>query len=342
MSAPVGLFRGAAAEWDDFVRDTPGWTHFHLHGWKEVVESVFGHECLYLAARDAAGRVEGVLPLVRVRSPLFGHYLVSQPFVNYGGPLGSSGAVRRLVDHAVGLARRDRVKLLQLRSRSPLGIDLAPSHQKVTVLLDLPQGDPDVLWKGLPSKVRSQVRRPMKDGIEVRFGLDQVDPFYAVFSRHMRDLGTPVLSRRLFKRLAEVFPDEFWVACAYLEGEPIACGAGFHWADEFEITWASSLREHNRSAPNMLVYWRLMERCVERGVGVFNFGRCTPGGPTHRFKQQWGSRDEPLWWYQYPSEQEAGTPSPDDAAYAWGPRLWKRLPMSVANAVGPRVVQYIP
>ncbi len=108
------------------------------------------------------------------------------------------------------------------------------------------------------------------------------------------------------------------------------------------MTWASALRRYNAIAPNMLLYWRFVERCVEQGVKVFNFGRCTPGGGTHQFKRQWGGRDEPLWWYRHGPAAQGGTPSPDDGAYAWGPRIWRHLPLRVANALGPRVVKYIP
>lgn len=342
MSLEVRPYHGDGGEWDAFVHGADGWTHFQLFRWKDVVERVFGHECIYLAAYDGTGRIEGVLPLVRIRSMLFGHYLVSMPFLNYGGPLGSPTAVRALADHAKGLARTGAVRLLELRSRTPLPLDLPVSHRKVTVLLDLPERDPAPLWDGLRAKVRSQIRRPRKEGVEVRFGPDQLDGFYSVFARHMRDLGTPVQPRRLFVTLAESFPDSLWFGCAYLNGKPIAGGCGFRWGKEFEITWASSLREYNRIAPNMLLYWGFMERCVEMGVRTFNFGRCTPGGNTHRFKRQWGSRDEPLWWYHDPAGPDAATPSPDSGALAWGPKIWRRLPVGIANALGPRLVQYIP
>jgi FemAB-related protein (PEP-CTERM system-associated) len=342
MSIDVRQYQGSAAEWDACVRSATGWTHFHLYGWRAVMERVFGHECLYLGAWDEAGRLAGVLPLVRVRSRLFGHYLMSLPFVNYGGPLGTPEAVRRLSEVATDRARADRVKLLELRSREPLDIALPVSHRKITVVLDLPEGDVQPLWTGLKAKVRSQVRRPQKEGVEVRFGLEQVEPFYAVFSQHMRDLGTPTQSRRLFTALAEEFPEDVWFGCAYLDGRPVAGGAGFRWGTEFEMTWASSLREFNRLAPNMLLYWCFIERCVAEGVRTFNFGRCTPGGNTHRFKQQWGSRDEPLWWYQHSAGEGAATPSPDDSAYSWGPALWRKLPVPIANVIGPRLVQYLP
>ena len=328
-------------EWDAFVRQAGG-TACHWAGWRNVLESVFGHECHYLAARDDGGTLAGVLPLVRVRSVLFGHYLVSMPYLNYGGPLGSAAAVRALAGRATEMAQADRVKRLELRSRVPLPLELPASHRKITVVLDLTPGDPDAVFEGFDSKLRSQVRRPRKEGVEVRFGRDQVEPFYRVFAQHMRDLGTPVMPRRYFEAIADTFGDAAWFACAWLGGEPIACGAGFRWNDEVEITWASSLRAHSRIAPNMALYWAFMERATEEGVRIFNFGRCTPGSPTHRFKRQWGGRDEPLWWYGASRRAGEGTPSPTDGAYSWGPRLWRRLPERVATALGPRIVRGIP
>lgn len=338
----VRPFEGDAGAWDAFVRRQGGWTHFHLAGWRRVIENVFGHDCPYLAAWEGDTLV-GVLPLVRVRSIVFGHYLVSMPFVNYGGPLGTESAVRALADAAVDLARDQRVKLLELRNRGEADIPLPVSHRKITVVLDIPDAGPSALWKQLDAKLRSQVRRPQKEGVVVRFGADQARPFFSVFSRHMRDLGTPVLPYTFFESIAREFADSVWFACAYHDEVPVAGGCGFHWRDEFEMTWASSLREYNRIAPNMLLYWSFIERAANEGLRLFNFGRCTPGGGTHRFKLQWGSREEQLWWYHAAlSSRRQTTPSPNDSALSWGPRLWKRLPERVATALGPHIVRYIP
>lgn len=338
---PVERWQGPGAEWDDFVRRQPGWTHFHLAGWKTVMERALGHDCPWLCTRNPAGSLTGVLPLVRVRSLVFGHYLVSLPFVNYGGPLGGPAEVAALAAEAVRLARESRARLLELRSRQPLPLELPVSHRKVTVVLDLPAG-PEELMRSFPAKLRSQVRRPQKEGVTVRFGPDQLDPFYRVFARHMRDLGTPVLSRRVFQQALECFGDSMWIAAAWLADEPVACGAGFRWDNEFEMTWASSLQQYNRIAPNMLLYFSFMERAMEQGVARFNFGRCTPGSGTHRFKRQWGAADEPLYWYQHTAGGPGHTPSPDDGAWSWGPRIWSRLPLPLANLLGPPIVRFIP
>ena len=336
----VDRFDGNRAEWNRFAAGQKGYTHYHRLEWRSVIEDIFGHECLYLSAREG-GEVTGVLPLVRVRSVVFGHYLVSMPFLNYGGPLGTDAAIRALVAEASELARRDKVKLLELRSRVPLDVPLPPSHRKITVVLDLPD-DERILFQGFDAKLRSQIRRPQKEGVTVEFGSAQVLPFYSVFARHMRDLGTPVLPLRLFRELAERFPEDCWFACAYLSGKPVAASCGFQFGNEFEMTWASSLRSHSREAPNMLLYWACMQRAIARGLERFNFGRCTPGGGTHRFKMQWGGREEPLWWYGLALRKDATTPSSQDSAFRFGPRVWRRLPESIATAVGPSIVRYIP
>lgn len=337
----VERFGGTEEEWDDFAARQEGVTHFHRYRWRALMERVFGHECLYLAARGWEGELLGVLPLVRVRSIVFGHYLVSMPFLNYGGPLGSDDAIRALVDEATALARLEKVKLLELRSRIPLAVSIPASHRKITVVLDLPV-TPDALLKRFEPKLRSQIRRPQKEGVTVQFGDAQVAPFFAVFARHMRDLGTPTQPLALFREIAEQFPEDCWFACAYLAGEPVAAACGFRFGDEFEMTWASSLRAYNRQAPNMLLYWACMERAIAEGLTRFNFGRCTPGSGTHRFKMQWGGREQPLWWYGLAASGEVTTPSPDKGAFRWGPRIWRRLPASIATRFGPPIVRYIP
>ena len=341
MTLQVDRFRGAEKEWDVFGVRTPGWTAFHRYAWRTLVEDLYGHDCPYLCARDASGALRGILPLVRLRSRLFGHYLVSMPFVSYGGPLGSDDAVRALASQAARMAEEDGARLLELRSLRRLPIDLPVSHRKITVVLSL-DGGADAVFGRLKPKVRSQVRRAQKEGVSYRFGRECVDDFHAVFARHMRDLGTPAQPRSFFRAIADRFGDDAWFGCAYLDSRPIACGAGLRWNDEFEITWASSLREWNRISANMGLYWAFIERAANAGHSRFNFGRCTPGSPTHRYKQQWGAEDQPLWWYQGNSQQGSGTPSPDSPHYALASRLWRHLPVGVATVLGGRVVRFLP
>lgn len=338
----IELWSGSGVEWDEFVGTSELGTFCHLSGWRRIMTGVLGHECRYLVAYDEGGSWIGVLPLVHVRSRIFGDYLMSMPFLNYGGPLGSATIRARLTERAVAEARELGVDLLELRSRQPVPCDLPVSRRKVTVLLDLPSS-PETLWDDVfKSKIRSQIRRPQKEGMVTRFGADLVDPFYEVFSQNMRDLGTPVLPKNLFERLVLVFPDVVQIGVVFKDDRPVAGGCGFLWRGEFEMTWASSLREFSREAPNMLLYWSFIERVIERGAAVFNFGRCTPGGGTHRFKLQWGGRDVPLPWTQWSPQGKSETPSPERPLYRLATAIWGRMPLALANRIGPLLARKLP
>lgn len=343
MSLTVRALDGDVRRWDDLVCRSAEGSCCQLAAWRDILSDVLGTECLYQIAVDESGAWQGILPLARVRSRLFGHYLVSLPFLNEGGPLGSADAQQTLVQAAVSEARHSKADLLELRTRHGADLELATSGRKITVLLPL-DPDPQAVFAKFPAKLRSQIRRPLKEGLVLRFGPEQVEPFYDVFARTMRDLGTPVLPRTFFERVAAAFPELAIFGVVYRGAEPLAAGCGFLWRDEFEITWAGALRSARSISANMLLYWAFMEHVTQRGARVFNFGRCTPGGGTHRFKQQWGGHDVALPWRQYvsPAAARQAPPSPDDRAFSWGPKLWRRLPLPVANFVGPRLVRFLP
>lgn len=339
----VEPFEGDAREWDRLLADEPHATFCHLHAWRRVMEDALGHETFWWVARDSEGVVEGLLPLVRVRSRLFGDYLISMPFLNYGGPVGSTAGRAALARHAAARAGTMGVDLLELRSR--VGFEAAPlerNERKITVVKELP-GTSDELWEnGIRSKVRSQVRRPMKEGMEVRTGHELLDPFYDVFSTTMRDLGTPVLPRRFFELIRDELSENVIFMTVELDDEPLAAGCGLHWNGELEITWAGASRQHSRLAPNMLLYWGMMEKGIELGMELFNFGRCTPGSGTHRFKRQWGTEDRPLPWMQWSGSGTPSPPDPDSPKYRRAIGLWQRLPVGVTNLIGPHVSRFLP
>lgn len=331
--------------WDRFVDAAPGATFCHRAAWAPLLAEILEAEPLYRVARGPDGEWKAILPLFRVRSLLFGHYLVSVPFLSYGGALGSEEARRLLVQDAAREARQSGADLLEVRSREPLEpppLPLEANPRKVTVLLDLPPDAETLFHEDLRSKVRGQVRRPLKEGMEVRFGTDQVEPFVRVFQRTMRDLGTPVLSATLFRRLPEAFGREVTFGAVWFRDRPVAAGCGFRHGEELEMTWAGALREYSNLAPNMLLYWAFMERAVEQGLQRFNFGRCTPGSGTHRFKKQWGGRDEPLPWLQWSQRGVSATPNPDSGRYAAAIEAWRRLPLPAANRLGPPLARKLP
>lgn len=335
-------FGGMDSEWDRLLGTMEGGTFCHLAGWRGIMAKVLGHEGHYRLAVDGEGQVRGLLPLVRVRSRLFGDYLLSMPFLNYGGPLGSPEARELLGEDAAREAEALGVDLLELRSREPVPGDLKTSERKLTVLMELPD-DPELLWKeGLKAKVRSQIRRPQKEGMVARFGPDLVGLFYSVFAQTMRNLGTPVLHRSFFDEIVSVFPGEAVVSVVEMAGKPVAAGFGFLWNGEFEVTWAGSLPGFSRMAPNMLLYWALMEKSIARGAHTFNFGRCSPGSGTHRFKSQWGGTDHLLPWAQWSGKGKDTTPAPTGKRYELAQATWRRLPVAVTTRIGPFISRNLP
>jgi serine/alanine adding enzyme len=339
----IDRFRGDAAEWDRFVAAASDSSFCHLAGWREIMTGVLGHDCVYLVAHDEDGAWAGALPLVRVNSRLMGRYLVSMPFLNYGGPVGAPAARSSLARYAAELANAAGADLLELRTRHEVAAGLRVAQRKVLAVLPLP-ADADTLWRErFPAKLRSQIRRPQKDGLEARFGVEHLSAFYQVFARHMRDLGTPVMPRAFFEALPRLFPDHVRFGVVYRGDEPCAAGCGFTWRGEFEMTWASSLLEYKRSAPNMLLYWAFMEQAIAEGVQTFNFGRSTPGTGTHRFKRQWGGDDIPLPWLQWSRGAVAATPTPDGSRlFRTATAAWKRVPVGLATRLGPYLARKIP
>jgi FemAB-related protein (PEP-CTERM system-associated) len=329
------------AEWDTFVQNNATSTYCHLSGWRHVMRDVLGHEDRSLVATNGDGAIHGILPLVRVRSRLLGHYLISMPFLNAGGPLGTAATTDRLVSEAVSDAVRSRVDLLELRTPDSVAHGLRRSDRKITVRRSL-AATQDENWKSLHSKVRSQVKRAQREALTVRFGPEEREAFYDLYARGMRHLGTPVLPAALFERIAATFPDlvEF---CVIRHGdEPVAVGCGFIWRDQFEITWAASARQHSKLAPNMLLYWEFFERARTRGAAVFDFGRCTPGGGSHAFKRQWGGTDVPLPWAQWSVRDVDSTPKQDKGIFRFASNCWRHLPLGVTNRVGPWLAARLP
>jgi serine/alanine adding enzyme len=329
----------SAATWNAFVEAHPHGSTFHRWEWRDVYREVYGHEAPYLVAY-AGTELRGVLPLVRVKSLIFGHYLVSLPFVSYGGPLGDAAAERALTVRAAELAQG--AKLLEIRSRQPIETALTPVNRKITVVLDLVPNDYGATFKRFDSKLRSQVRRGEKEGVVVRFGREHAAAYHQVFAEHMRDLGSPAHGLRFFERLADALGDRAWIGVAYLGREPVAAGFAIENGTEVEISWASALRRYQKISPNMALYSAFIRRACERGFNVFNFGRCSEGSGTHKFKKQWGSRDELLPWYQLSAGPDGTPPAPDQGAYGTAVKVWQRLPLAVTTPLGAQLIGGIP
>ncbi|MBX3237312.1 MAG: FemAB family PEP-CTERM system-associated protein [Nitrospiraceae bacterium] len=330
--------------WDRYVLASPQASGYHLSGWRGIVETVFGHATRYLLAQDDQGVIKGILPLVFQSSPMFGRFLVSLSFVNYGGILAESDQVQsQLEAAAIEQANALGVKHIECRQDAKSTTNWTASERKVSMRLALPDSF-EQLWQAFPSKLRSQVRRAQKEGMIVEFGaLDRLDDFYSVFSRCMRDLGTPVYPRMWFQNILEAFPDDARLCVVYHEKIPVSAGFLYGFGSILEIPWAAADRRFNRLSPNMLLYGSVLEHACQRGYSVFDFGRSTPDSGTYRFKEQWGAKPHQLYWYYWVRDGKAIPQlNPQNPKFDLAIRVWQRLPIPIANALGPRIVKYLP
>jgi serine/alanine adding enzyme len=332
--------RGDSGAWEAYVDARGDAAGYHSWRWREVFARAFGHESIYLIAREG-GVIRGVLPLVQIKSLIFGRTLTSLPFVNYGGVMADSPEIgRALVDAAHDEARDRRCSHVELRHIDAQFPGLPCKRHKVSMRLPLGPA----MWDGLDRKVRNQIRKAEKSGLVVeRGGEELIGDFYSVFARNMRDLGTPVYSRRLFEEVLRAFPDRAQLHIVRLNGLPVAGGFTYRTASMVQLPWASSLRAYNTLCPNLLLYWDAIQFAQQAGAGVFDMGRSTPNEGTFKFKAQWGAEPVPLnWEYRLLTPGELPNVSPANPKYQFAIALWQKLPLAVTMRVGPMIVRAIP
>lgn len=331
--------------WDEYVRSRSKCSLYHLYGWRSVIEESFGHKTHYLMSMDRDGKCNGVLPLAHLRSWVFGNFFVSLPFFNYGGVCADDSSVSdRLVTAAAKLAQKHGATHIEVRAGERLELDLPVKTSKVTMKLELPSS-PDRLWQAFPSKLRSQIKRPSKEGMTARVGgVEELDSFYHVFSVNMRDLGTPVYSKAFFRNIFARFSKSARICTVYdREQKPVSSGFLLGFKDTLEIPWASSLREFQNHSPNMLLYWTVLQYACEQGYKSFDFGRSTPGEGTYKFKAQWGAQPTQLYWYYWLDEGESLPDlSPKNPKYLLAIKIWQRLPIALTRTLGPHIVRNLP
>ncbi|MCA9734222.1 MAG: FemAB family PEP-CTERM system-associated protein [Deferribacteres bacterium] len=331
---------GAAEE---YIRSAADGKIYHLPAIQQLIQETFGHETFYLQALEA-GEVCGVLPLVHMKNRIFGNFIISVPFFNYGGVCASNASVRNeLLEEAIAITRKQQASHLELRHVDRHFENLPGKSHKVAMILDLPETE-ELLWESFKSKLRSQIRKPEKEGLTIRIGKEELlEDYYKIFSVNMRDLGTPVYSIKLFANMLRYFPQNAWIVAAYKENVAVAAGFVLGFGDTMEIPWASSLREYNRLAGNMMMYWHSLKLAIDQGYKKFDFGRSTPNEGTYKFKAQWGAEPLPLnWEYWLADGDQMPDISPNNAKYQAAIKIWQKIPLPITKFLGPAIVKNIP
>lgn len=330
------------ALWDAYVEAMPEACNYHRWVWQHAIHDTFGHQPYYLAAREN-GAIRGILPLVSMKSRLFGAFLVSVPFFSYGGVLATTEQAREaLLRKAVELARALGARHIELRQKGEFGATWQGVSSKVTMLVPLP-ASAEELWKRWSSGLRNKIRYAQKHGLRVQWsGQDGVDSFYRVFAANMRNLGTPVYPRKWFENLCKC-SSLIRILTLWDDDEPVAGAFLVPFRDTLELPWSASLPESRKKYSQVFLYSNFLEWAVQNGFRRVDLGRCTPGSGTHEFKRHWMCQEQPLEWF-YWLAPGAGLPNlhADNSSYRMAVQVWKHLPLAVANTLGPRIVRSIP
>jgi serine/alanine adding enzyme len=338
----IELARGRQS-WDAYVDSTAPGNFYHPWVWGEVIEETFGHKAYYLTAVEN-GAIRGVLPLVSIRSRLFGNSLISIPFFSYGGVVADTEQAREsLLTGAAELGRELGTRHVELRQGDPSPMSWQMSSSKITMEIHLP-ATIDEYFNQLSTSRRKKIRYGLKRGLRVEWaGLEALPMFYKIFATNMRNLGTPVYPIEFFENQMRRLGNKIRILCLWDGGKPAAAAFVTAHRDTLELPWAASLPDSRKREAPMMMFWALIEKAIEEGFRKVDLGRCSRGGGSYEFKRHWNPVERPLHWYYWLAEG-ASVPHlrPDNPKFKLATELWKRLPLAVANGLGPRLVRSLP
>ena len=320
--------------WDDFVSKHEDSTFFHLSGWQEVIERAFGHKTYYYYVENE-GRITGILPLVHVKSPLFGNALCSLSFCVYGGVVAEDDdSHKQLTQKACELAEFLNVDYLEMRNRVQQTPEWPYKELYVTFRKEL-DSDPEKNMQAIPRKQRAMIRKGIKVGLVSRID-DDVERFYRAYSESVRNLGTPVFSKKYFKILKEVFKDQCEILTIERNEQLISSVMSFYFKDEILPYYGGGTEQARAVQGNDFMYWEVMCRAVEKGIRIFDYGRSKVGTGSYSFKKHWGFEPQPL-FYEFHLVKSKSLPdiNPLNPKYQLFIAAWKRLPLGVSQIVGP-------
>jgi FemAB-related protein (PEP-CTERM system-associated) len=334
---------GYREKWSVFVDNAADSTISHRIGWLEVMRKGLGHEPKYLMALDGENIV-GVLPMVKLTTFWKTSYMISLPWIDYGGVCSiNSESEKLLFEKARLISDNEKAQFLELRSVEAGALNLPTLDNKVTFLLELGE-DPDIIWKDFNAKLRNQIRKSQKSELTAEFGGEELlIDFYRIFSWKMRDLGTPVWGKRLFETIFEAFPDTARMILVKKDKRPVAGGLVLAFKDRLYVPSAAAYNSALRYCPNHALYWEVIKKGCEEGFKYFDFGRSRVGSGTYNFKQQWVPTPKRLNWQYYLARSDS-MPSinPSNPKYRFLINLWRRLPLPVANYLGPKIIRNFP
>ena len=326
-----------------FVAAAAEGTAFHRPAWVLSVSKACGHEWRYLLAEDGDGKLQGIVPLHLIHSALFGRALVSSGFAVGGGILSDNDqAIQLLADEAWKFAERYSFPSVELRG-GPVPDQRWQHVEGVYAGFTVSLADDDESQLlAIPRKQRAEVRKGLNNDLTVRVGTEQQDrtDHYTVYAESVRNLGTPVFPKDLFNQVLDGFGDDADILTVLHEGKPVASVLSLYHKQTVMPYWGGGTWEARRLRANDLMYYALMNHARERGCRTFDFGRSKFGTGAFSFKKNWGFEPQALSYATRTTEGEAARDvNPMSPKYRAQVALWQRLPLGVANRIGPIIAK---
>jgi FemAB-related protein (PEP-CTERM system-associated) len=326
-----------------FVREREEGTPFHLPAWSIAVANGCGQKSHYLVAENGNGDIKGVFPLTECHSPLFGRALVSAGFGVGGGILyDSRAAIQPLADAAWNLAERLNCPVMEVRGGPLPGPGWEQESERyLGFVRDLAEDDEAELL-AIPRKQRAEVRKSFANDLEITTGChaDDAAAHYQVYAESVRNLGTPVFPARLFSEVLREFGKSADVLIVRHQGVPVSSVLSLYWKGTVFPYWGGGTASARGLRANDAMYFALMRHARERGCTRFDFGRSKTGTGAAAFKKNWGFEPTPLTYYERIAPGgKARDASPLNPKYSLQIRVWSRLPLWVANRVGPLIAK---
>ena len=324
----------AYSHWDKFVQASADATFFHQAGWQEVIERAFGHKTFFLYVEND-GIITGILPLVHINSLFFGNTLVSIAPCVYGGIVANDeDSYLELDKEARRLAEELGVDCLEMRNRVQKTPERPYKELYVSFRKEL-DADVEKNFQAIPRKQRAMVRKGIEAGLASVIDTN-IDRIYRAYSESVRNLGTPVFSKKYFQTLKDVFADQCEVLTVEHKGQLIASVMSFYFKDEILPYYGGGTNLARELKGNDFMYWEVMRRAVEKGVKIFDYGRSKIGTGSYNFKKNWGFSPKPI-FYEFYLVKSASMPdiNPLNPKYQFFIAAWKRLPLAVSQWIGP-------
>ncbi|MCU7869189.1 MAG: FemAB family PEP-CTERM system-associated protein [Candidatus Thiodiazotropha sp. (ex Lucinoma borealis)] len=329
--------------WNQYLEKRDNACFYQLLEWQTINSNYFGHK-IYCITAEIDNKLVGVLPVVSIKSILFGHILSSMPFVNYGSSCSDSADIDlKLIEAVCKIAVEDKTDYVELRSVTPTAVGLKEATNKISLTLTLDQNHQNI-WDSYKSKHRTNIRRVYKNGITIRCGGEELlSDFYQIISKSWRTLGTPIYSIKYFEQLFIHLREHIKIFVAYKGDIPVAAALNGYYKNTVEGMWLGIDQNYRTLQPSYVLYWEMIKHACESGYTNFHLGRSSVDSGGESFKRKWNAETKQLYWQYYLNRaKDMPNLNPSNPKYKYFINMWSRMPLKATQLLGPLISKYIP